>query len=165
MSMSGSTKQIVTAYEVGNLSPEQIVETFDGEYDITAVKAVLASFSSRYRKDYRLGDDETKKRLGFTEEQEASACEVIAGQIFSEDEHVAQRAAIFIREDRQGRRDPISKMANLGLNIIQFNQAILAANESLKLQLADRASITERRERPIGAGKQRVIDIESVKAE
>lgn len=153
--MTGATAQIISAYEDSGMSPEQIAEGFEGEYEIAAIKAVLSQFSSRYRKDYKIavrtGDVAEQQRIGFTEEQEQQAVQVIADQIYSEDEHIAQRAAIFVREDRQGRRDVVSKLSGFGIGIVQFQQLIVASNAALGLDKIDRSAIEARKSKPSAA--------------
>lgn len=129
---TGATQQIVTAYEDNNLSPEQIAEAFDNEFDVVAIKATLMQFSGKYRSLSNTVPE--KKAVGFSEEQEEAAVRTIATLMeYSEDEHVRAKLAIFVREDRQGRRDSVTKLANAGgANIMQFQIFLNKANESLK---------------------------------
>lgn len=134
--MTGSTQQIVTAYEVNGLEPEQIVIAFDGEYDILAIKSVLMQFSGKYRSVTKpeLQADGTKKEVGFTDEDETFALSTIRRLAeYAEDEHIQAKMAMYIREDKRGRRDAVKQVGQgASGNIFLLQQFISKGNEALK---------------------------------
>lgn len=134
--MTGSTQQIVTAYEDNNMSVEQIIEAFDNEFDAVAIHAVLSQFSGKYRNDNasKSKSDEVKTP-GFTEDDEELALRTIRSLAeYAEDENLRGRMAMFMREDRRGRRDAVSKLGQgAGGNIYLLQQFIAKGNEALKL--------------------------------
>lgn len=137
--MSGSTQQVVTLFEDNpSLSVEQVCSAFEDEFDSVAIRAVLSQFSPRYRRENEIEGAETAKqetRVGFTEEDEKVALATIRTLAeYGEDEHTRGKMAIFIREDRQGRRDAVSKLGQgAGSNIFLLQQFISKGNEALKL--------------------------------
>lgn len=102
-----------------------------------SIKACLLQFSAKYKNDILIekkgrGNSEesviTETKVGFTEHQEQMALDVIADLAsYSEDERVKLRAAEFIRDDRQGRRDFANKFQNLNINVITFNEQLKKA--------------------------------------
>jgi hypothetical protein len=137
--MTAGSEQIVKAYEILSLTPEQIAK--EQELDILSVKACLLQFSSKYKlavkKESREQSEiscvdsqscEMSNKIGFTEVQEQMALDVIADlAAYSEDERVQIKAATFIRDDRQGRRDFASKFGSLNINVITFNEQLKKA--------------------------------------
>lgn len=136
--MSGSTQQIVTLYEENNLTVEQVATAFEDEFDLVAIRAVLSQFSPKYRaQNLEEGtlDPKQESKIGFSEEDEKVALATIRTLAeYGEDEHTRGKMAIFIREDRQGRRDAVSKLGQgAGSNIFLLQQFISKGNEALKL--------------------------------
>lgn len=128
---------IKTAYEVLELTPEQIAEAQGLE--LTAVKAALMGASSRYRKDVgaeRLQPNEDEKNLDFTDEELKTANEIIVeaakyatlsdGSI---DYRTRAENARYIRDDKKGRKNPAKVFGGPQFNLIQFNESIKAAKE------------------------------------
>ncbi len=130
--ITGSTQQIISSYEDNGLSPEEISEAFGGEFDLLAIKAILMQFSGKYREESK----EKKDGVGFTESDEEAAIRTINTlREYADDESLRGKMAIYIREDRQGRRDAVSKLAQNGMggNIIQFQVFLNKANAALKV--------------------------------
>lgn len=137
--MSGSTQQVVTLYEDNpSLTVEQVCSAFEDEFDPIAIRAVLSQFSPRYRRENEIEatlDPKQEAKIGFSEEDEKVALATIRTLAeYGEDEHTRGKMAIFIREDRQGRRDAVSKLGQgAGSNIFLLQQFISKGNEALKL--------------------------------
>ena len=118
--MSSEVEQIKIAYETLEMSPEQIAE--DRELDITAVKAALMQGSSKYRRDCGVEDGE-KNELNFDDEQLRNVNQVIYDlAIGSEDDNIRLKAAMYIRDDKKGRKDVVKQMAGQQFNILMFNE-------------------------------------------
>lgn len=132
--MTGSTQQIVTAYEDNGLSVEQIRAAFDNEFDEVAIRAVLSQFSGKYRSDNKLV--EKKEEVpSFKESDEEAALQTIRNLMeYSDDENLRGRLAMYVREDRRGRRDAVTKLGQgAGSNIFMLQQFITKGNEALKV--------------------------------
>ena len=133
--MTAHNEQIVTAFEVNGLEPEQIADAFG--LDVLAVKSVLLQNSSIYRKDSKKDE-----RLQFTE-GEAEEMKTIILNIarYTEDDPNLQfKAAKFILEDKKGRLDAQAT----GKQMNQFNFNVLRFEEQMKKALEARER-TERK--------------------
>jgi hypothetical protein len=133
--MTGSTQQIVTSYEDCGLGVDRIVEAFEGEFDEVAVRAVLMQFSAKYRADEQAGQG-FKGEPGFTRENEEAAIRTINNLLeYSDDEALRGRLAMYVREDRRGRRDAAMTIAKSAgaTNIMQLQIYLNKAAEALKL--------------------------------
>lgn len=69
---------------------------------------------------------------------------------YSEDEKIQFKACAYIRDDRKGRLDFASKMGDLNINVLSFNEQLHRA-----MQVVANAA---------NPNKPKVIDIESVPA-
>lgn len=133
--MTAANMQIVTAYEVNGLTPEQIAD-LEG-YDVGAVKSVLMQFSSAYRKAVKKGEED-----GFSEDEEMRARQVIAQLAqYAEDDNLRFRASKYIRDDKKGRLDVVKKQKGLNINVLMINAEIQKATQAIE------------------RGKQKVIDL------
>lgn len=134
--MFGSSEQIVTAFEVNQMSPEEIASEFDCE--VAAVKSVLMQSSSLYRKACKSDDS-----LTFTDDEARQALQAISNIVrYSEDEHLKLRAAIYIRDDKKGRLDVVKASTGLNINLIAVNDQMRRALDAVakaKALSADRA--------------------------
>lgn len=138
--MNDSTAQIVTAYEDNGLTPEQIVESFDNEYDLLAVKAVLMQFSAKFRTDNRSG----KEEASFSSEDEILARSALKRIVqYSDDDLTVARVSMFIINEKRGRLDKVSNNNNPMVGLLQFQKFLEQANQALarteekKLQLTN----------------------------
>jgi|SRR5215471_2649513 hypothetical protein len=114
--------QLKTAYEDLGMTPEQIAE--DQELDLVAVKSGLMQCSSKYRKDCGQEDVE-EDRLNFSNEQLEDANKVIHDiMMSSEDDGIRLKAAMYLRDDKKGRREVVRAMAGQQFNILMFNEAM-----------------------------------------
>ena len=120
--MSSEVEQIKIAYETLDMSPEQIAE--DRELDIVAVKAALMQGSSKYRKACGQ-EEEGKDELNFSDEQLLDANKVIHELMMgSEDENIRLKAAMYLRDDKKGRKEVVKQVGGQQFNILLFNQAM-----------------------------------------
>lgn len=118
--MTAANIHIVNLYEQG-LTPEQIAQA-EG-FGLTAVKAVLYGASAKYRES--IGETKT---LDFKDDELEQANQVLQRLMHSDDDHLAFKAARYIRDDKKGRLDAKAGLKGLkGLNITLINQQLMAA--------------------------------------
>lgn len=116
--MSNDLLQLKTAYEDLGRTPEEIAETLG--WELESVKAGLMTVSVQYRKDCRT-EPEGETVLKFSEEQELNAIKVIHDIMMgSEDENLQLKAAMYLRDDRRGRKDAIKDLGK-SFQLSQFN--------------------------------------------
>ena len=122
--MTAESQQVVSAYESG-LSVEDIAAQLD--YEVEAVKATLGQFSSQYRENAK-----EKVSLKFTENEQEEAKQTITRVMQNtEDDNLRLRAAIYIRDDAEGRLDnPLKGLKNINVTISVFNQQLLLARKA-----------------------------------
>jgi len=113
--------QIKTAFEELGMTVEDIAE--DQELEVTAVKACLMQCSSKYRGLCRTEDKEAA--LNFTDEQLADANRTIHDLMMgAEDEGVRLKAAMYLRDDKRGRKEVVKGVGGMQFNILQFNETL-----------------------------------------
>lgn len=121
--MSGSQSQIVCAYEVAGMSPEDIAADMEG-YDLASIKAALMNGSSKYRRDCNaetIDDDQ----LNFSNDDLQAVNDVILNTAkYAEDEHLRFKAATYVRDDKKGRKEVIRQVANQTFNLLNFNASL-----------------------------------------
>lgn len=152
---SSSGQQIKKAYELGK-SPEFIAE--DMGLQVEAVKAYLMQNSSEYRNDCKVEEPE-KPVNNFTDEQHDVIKDVIyecatSAQLpdGSPDYRTKLKAAIYIRDDKMGRLNPVKAVQHgPQFNIMMLNESIQRARA---LSQTARASIAENSE---------VVEVQEVK--
>ncbi len=128
--MNSSFEQIKTAYEVANLTVEQIA--LDQDLDEAVIKAALMHCSSKYRKACGQ-EDEEDDRLNFSKVQQSDVTQAIYElAMTTEDEHVKSKLLMYIRDDCKGRKDIVRGLANNTFNVLQINQSIQAAKRLAK---------------------------------
>lgn len=137
--MSGSQLQIVTAYEVSGMTPEQIADDMGGDYDVASIKAALMAGSSKYRKDCGQESPENDS-LNFTNDDLAAVNDVIMHIAkYADDPNLQLKAAMYVRDDKKGRKEIVRQIAgNNTFNLLQFNESLAAARlgaEAIKQQL------------------------------
>lgn len=121
--LTGANQQIITAYEVEGLNPEDIALSLD--FEVSAVKATLMQFSSKYREDSK-----SEPTLDFTiDEQLEARNAMIRLMRSSEDDYLVARLACKIRDDGKGRLDIGSNMRGLNINVVLINERIKQAQE------------------------------------
>ena len=130
--MNSTDVQIRRAYESESMSPEEIAQ--DQGLDVVAVKAKLMQISSVYRKDCG-AEGETDAARNFSDGELEEVNEIILNVARnaetsdgSVDYKTRLQAAIYVRDDKKGRRDAVKQMAGMGgFNILTFNTAIQMA--------------------------------------
>jgi hypothetical protein len=123
--MSNELEQMRLSYESLGMSPEDISE--DRGLDLTAVKAGLMQCSSKYRKD--CGQEGVEEdTLNFSDEDLRRVNNVILEiALSSEDDNQRLKAAMYIRDDKKGRKDVVKQMGGMQFNILQFNETMRKA--------------------------------------
>lgn len=115
------------AYEEQGMSPETIAE--DRDLDIIAVKAGLCQISPKYRKDAAIEGD-SEDGLNFTNDELRSVNETILSlAVGAEDEATRLRAAIYVRDDKKGRKEIMRAVQQNTFNILDFNSMQKSARE------------------------------------
>lgn len=142
--MSAALEQIKTAYEVTNMTPEEIAE--DQELDLAAVKAGLMHVSSKYRKACGVAEEENDG-LNFTNDELRRVNQVILETALTAetpdgaiDFRTRLAAATYIRDDKKGRKEPVRHIAGNTFNLLSFNEQLQKARqitEGLKKQLIE----------------------------
>lgn len=130
--MGATDLQLKVAYEQNGMTPAQIAE--DQGFDIVAVKAKLMQISSKYRKD--CGHESEDDVLNFSDDDlnkvnqvilETALCaETYDGQI---DYKTRLAAAIYIRDDKKGRKDIRQHIQNQQFNIFDINASLQQMRE------------------------------------
>ncbi len=114
--MTAANQHIVTCFETLGMSPEQIAEA--EQLELVAVKAILYQCSGAYRESIKAG----AANLDFSDVELQEANAVIAQLMrYSEDDGLRYRAAKYLRDDKKGRRDRLSGLKSLNINITQIN--------------------------------------------
>lgn len=122
--LTGANQQIITAYEVEGMSPDDIATSL--EFEVSAVKATLMQFSSKYREDSK-----TEPNLDFTIDEQLEARNAMVRLMrSSEDDYLVARLACKIRDDGKGRLDIGSNMRGLNINVVLINERIKLAQEA-----------------------------------
>ena len=137
--MSAFIDQLVTAYEVNGLTPEQIVESIGEGLDVAAVKVALQQNSSKYRKACKIAEDDDEE-LNFSRQELLDVNKVIYEAAMtasypdgSVDFKTRFNAAKYIRDDKKGRLEPAKALKNGNGNTFnflqQFNMSLQQAKE------------------------------------
>ena len=145
--MTAEATLIKTAFENEGMSPEEIAQCQD--LDIAAVKACLIQTSSKYRKETKAEPEEID-RLNFTDDELIRINEVIVETALSaEDPHLRLKAAIYVRDDKKGRKEINKAIGNSSINIFQLNDQ-LAKMREIKSNIVEAA---------LGSRKQGAINV------
>ena len=128
--MTAEQIAIKLSYENENLSPEQIAE--DRGLDVVSVKASLCQTSATFRKDAGQ-ESEEDATLNFSDDELRRVNEkLVSLALNAEDENVQLRAAMYVRDDKKGRKEVIKAVANNTFNVLQFNEIQQAARAGAK---------------------------------
>ena len=128
--MSAELTSIKASYEQDGLTPAEIAESRD--LSIESVKAALCQCSSIYRKDCGQ-ESEEDTTLNFSDDELRRVNEKLVSLALSaEDENVQLRAAMYVRDDKKGRKEVIRAVANNTFNVLQFNEIQQAARAGAK---------------------------------
>jgi hypothetical protein len=118
--MTSELTTIKMAYEEENMSPEEIA--VDRDLDVGAIKAGLMQCSSKYRKDCGL-EEETEDRLNFNDDELMRVNQIILDlALGAEDENLRLKAAMYVRDDKKGRRDVVQGVGGQNFNILFINE-------------------------------------------
>ena len=133
--MSAELAAIRASYEDLGMTPEEIAE--DRGLQLEAVQAGLLQCSPKYRKVV-VRDTPEGDKSDISDEQLKRVTDVILDiALSSEDDGLRLKAAMYIRDDKKGRRDAVKAVSNVQNNIFQINNAIRNAREgALKLKQA-----------------------------
>lgn len=126
--MTNELESLKLSFEQLGMTPEEIAE--DRGLDIAAVKAGLMQCSSKYRK--ACGQEpEAADELNFSDDDLRRVNEVIKEvALTSEDDNLRLKAAMYIRDDKKGRKEVIKGVRDVQTNILQFNTLIKQVRES-----------------------------------
>ena len=128
--MTSANEQVITAFEVNGMSPEEIA--LDLDLDLLAVKAILHQNSSDFRKAAK--DDDTLQ-FKTSEAEEMKAIILNIARYEEDDQHLKFKAAKFVLEDKKGRLD-VGK--ELGHNTFNFQINNFKEQMAKALQAAER---------------------------
>lgn len=128
--MQSAVSQIKQAYEVNNMTVEEICKDLDME-DVV-VKAALMNCSVKYRKDCGQEDD-SEDGLNFSNMQLKEVNrELYKLAMSAEDEGTRAKLLMYIRDDKKGRKEIVKQIAGNTYNFLQLNESIAAAREARK---------------------------------
>lgn len=140
--MSSENLQIKVSYEELGMTPEEIAE--DRELDINAVKAALMQSSAVYRKNCD-AEDKDEAALNFSDQDLKQVNEVIKQiAIYGEDDNLRLKAAMYIRDDKKGRKEVVKAVGGQQFNILMFNEAmkqVRGAASSVKQKFIEGSAI------------------------
>lgn len=126
--MSGEAESIKVAYETLQMTPEEIAE--DRELEIASVKASLMATSSSYRKACGQEPDE-EDALNFSNQDLKDVNEVILQTAkYAEDPNLRLKAAMYVRDDKKGRKEVVKQMGGQQFNILVFNEQMARIREA-----------------------------------
>ncbi len=133
--MNNADRQIVEAYEVEGLTPDQIAS--DLSYDPDAVSLSLAQYSPAYQQKNKALVAKDEKPL-FDDSHMNRARDVMASLMLNTDSPQVQfQSAKFIINENKGRND-VGKIKNLNISVVTFNEGMRRAIE-IKEQVKARA--------------------------
>ena len=144
--MSAAIQQIKTAYEVNDMSVEEIAHEFPS-YDVATIKAALINSSSKYRKACGIEKEVADDGLNFTDDELRRINQVIFETAISAetsdgavDFKTRLAAATYIRDDKKGRKEAVRHIAGNTFNILSFNEQLSRArqlSEGAKSRMVD----------------------------
>lgn len=123
--------QIRRSFEQG-CTPEQIAN--DQGLDVVAVKAKLIQVSKLYREKMGMEEEEIEDGLNFTKDQLKQANDVIVETMLAAcdrdgnvDFKTRLSAAMYVRDDKKGRKEVKQLLQQNQFNIFDFNKALEAS--------------------------------------
>lgn len=133
--MNSSDIQIKNAYEVENMSPEEI--SSDLGFDVVAVKSKLMQVSSKFRKACGQESEEESNLNFSSDDLQRVNQEILQLALGAENEKVRADMCKYVRDDKKGRKDVVKAMANGPTNnFLIFNEALrnarVNAQESIR---------------------------------
>jgi hypothetical protein len=125
------SQTIKKCYEELNMTPDMIAD--DRQLDIVAVKGCLMNCSASYRKACKV-EPENNPRLNFNDDQLERANQVIEETMLGAetadgfvDWKTRLQAAIYIRDDKKGRKEAGKMLGNTQNNVLQINNILQQA--------------------------------------
>ena len=104
-------------------------------YDPAAIKAALVNSSAKYRKDCGI-DKASDDDLNFTDDELRRVNQVIFETAVSAETHDGDidyktrlAAAVYVRDDKKGRKEAVRHIAGNTFNILSFNEQLQRARE------------------------------------
>lgn len=135
--MNSRTKQIVASFEEAGMTPEEIAQV--EALNVEAVKSTLFTYSSSYRESVGntpATSTKTSEDADFNSEDNDLALRVLRRIAeHSDDDSLALKAAMYIRNDKKKRLDPQKALSNLHVNIAVLNEHFekAAAHDAAKV--------------------------------
>lgn len=130
--MQSEQECIKIAYEREGMSVGQIAK--DRELDVVAVKATLMHVSSKYRQN-ALQEGEKEDELNFSNQDLVMANDVIRETArYAESEDLRLKAAIYIRDDKKGRKEIVNALKGMQFNIFQINEQLREARAQREIR-------------------------------
>lgn len=131
--MQAELESIRVGYETLGLSIEDIAS--DRGLEVASVKSALLNCSSKYRRDVGVLDssnDESKK-LDFSDNDLLAVNNVIREvALYGEDDNIRLKAAMYIRDDKKGRRELRQVLGGNTFNILAFNHNMAQMREKVE---------------------------------
>lgn len=145
--MTAADKQIVTMYEDLDISPEQIVQELNEEYDIEAIKMSLLQNSPKYKQDAHhavaITNGNAPDAQGIFTEDERQLARQTAVRLMqhSELDVVQARMVETILNEQRAERtsQKLTALAGAKINILQFQEHLTMVKASM--QRAREASV------------------------
>lgn len=144
--MNAETQQIVKAYEVANMSPEEIHDSFCPDIEVETIKATLFQFSRKWKEENGIknvnGVLQTKEGVTLEDVSDGEFEQIKAAYkdlaLHSDSDEIRSRALKWLWNEKKKRNDPKSKqqLPSVNFSISVFNQHLLQAREVLQKQKA-----------------------------
>lgn len=123
--MTGQEQAIKTAFEVEDMTPQEISECMN--LDVVAVKSCLLNNSTLYRKLCNAAPEE-EDTLNYNREEQQRIKDVIFDLAMgAENEKLRFEAAVYIRDDAKGRKDRNNNLPTT--NVLVLNNILKQGRE------------------------------------
>jgi hypothetical protein len=134
--MTACQEQIKQSYEVGGMTVDEIAA--DQDLDAMSVKVALMNCSVKFRKACGAEDIESDS-LNFSNQDLKEINKVILETALSAqhsdgsvDYRTRLQAAMYVRDDKKGRKEVVKQIAGNTFNILSFNEQLQHARESVR---------------------------------
>ncbi len=157
--MNNADRQIVEAYEVESLTPEQIAS--DLGYDPTAVSLSLAQYSPAYQQKNKELVKADEKPLFDDVHMNRARDVMVALTMNTDSPQVQYQAAKFIINEKKGRND-LGKLKSIGISVTVFNEGLakaMAIKEQVKLRALNSLQRPATPPPNLGVNSKQVIDL------
>lgn len=157
--MNNADRQIVEAYEVEGLTPDQIASDLD--YDPTAVSLSLAQYSPVYQQKNKALVIAEEKPL-FDDSHMNRARDIMSALMMNTDAPQVQfQAAKFVINEKKGRND-IGKLKSGNISVVVFNEGMqkaIAIKEEVKAKAMRLSGRPITPPQNLGTSSVKVIDL------